>query len=352
MTDRLFQVPFPEWMGERGRLGEVAVSTRVRLGRNLEELPFPNRLTAEELDRLMRSLEQLLEGGLGLRWAPWGSLPIHQKRLALERRLLSAQQALEDVRIVGVTDDENGCFLTNSGDHFAFLGFSGGWNWSLALLRAQGVWRAFEPSFRWARHDRYGWLGADPLYWGPNLRVTVTIHLPALEETGRIVQVLDRIEESRLTLRGLSSLDKRSLGDLYLVATGPTTGRSVLELVRELEDVLREVAALEAAARSALWRDSRIQVLDRIGRSLGILRGAHLLPEQEAFACLSQLRLGVNLGILKGEALSRIDRLYYGILRGHLMFDVAEEDAAEATEERLRAAFVKEILAEGVEGHV
>ncbi len=339
-------------MWEEGEYSKIVLSTKVLFGRNISGYPFPNRFSSEQREEFRSFVAHHFPTLKNIRWSLWQKLPHQQKRLALERKMLSGQQALGEIGFLGMDSLENSYFFTEFYDHFDFIGLAGGWNWTSALIRARKIWRQIRPFYTWARHPLYGWIGPDPLFWGNGLRLTVTVHLPALEETGNIVQVFDLVEESRLSFRGLVSFDKRSLGDLYVIGTGPTTGKAMNEMLKELEEVLSMLTALEEKAQHSLWLNETVRIRDKVLRSYGILTHACLLPEEEAFECLSSLRLGVNLGIIKGVTLATINRLYYGILKGHLSFDLTGDDSPLEPEEELRAAFVKKVLMEGVDEDV
>lgn len=282
----------------------------------------------------------------GAQWAPWSSLSLQQRRIALERGLLTSQQSLAEDLILAIPEGENEALLALGQDHFAFLGLAGGWNWALALRRALRLWNAMKMDFEWAHSPKYGWIGPSPKAWGPALRLSVLIQVPALEESGGIYELLELAEERRLSLRGHTSGGNRSLADVYEVSSGPTTDREVLDLVEELDSFLDQAEALERAAGERLLKTSRWTICDRVHRSLGILERACLLDEEESLELLSRLRLGLNLGILESVALQQINRLYYGVRTAHLSLQLAEE-LPPLEEGRKRAEFVRQELKKG-----
>ena len=347
MTKDLLNFRSPSWMWESGDVDDVVMTTKVRLSRNIKNFPFPHKMSPTQVEKMMRDLSAHLSQQSEFVWNEWNQLSHHQKRLFLERKMISAQQALDQLKIVGVSQDENAFFYTNQGDHFSFYGLAGGWNWSAALLRAQQPWQVIKPCFQWARHKDFGWVGADPLNWGANLKISVLIHLPALEEMGEVVEVFDLVEEARLSLRGVSTFDKRSLGNLFLISTVGSTGKAILDLKTDMSEVIKEIHMREKRARKLLLQDAKSQLLDKIFRAYGTLEHAYLITEQESLDCLSYLRLGINLGILNSVPLSRINRLYYWVLRGHLLFDMKDSNAPHLDEEHERAKLIQEELKEG-----
>ena len=63
---------------------------------------------------------------------------------------------------------------------------------------------------------------------------------------------------------------------------------------------------------------SRMQLEDRVHRSLGLLRSARLLGVEEAMKHLSRIRLGVSMGLLEELKLSTVQRLFLDVQPGHL----------------------------------
>jgi protein arginine kinase len=57
---------------------------------------------------------------------------------------------------------------------------------------------------------------------------------------------------------------------------------------------------------------------DRISRSLGILKSAHIISSQETIELLSLVRLGCDLGMVKDINRSRINELFIIIQPAHL----------------------------------
>jgi protein-arginine kinase len=48
----LFTAHVPQWMEQAGPEGDVVLSSRIRLARNLNGVPFPGQADAEQLERI------------------------------------------------------------------------------------------------------------------------------------------------------------------------------------------------------------------------------------------------------------------------------------------------------------
>ena len=84
------------------------------------------------------------------------------------------------------------------------------------------------------------------------------------------------------------------------------------------DDFLSRVVREERRARDTLLNTRREFLDDRVQRALAMLRHARLLGEREALDLLSELRLGVAVGLLTGVPLETASQLMQRVRSGHL----------------------------------
>ena len=83
-------------------------------------------------------------------------------------------------------------------------------------------------------------------------------------------------------------------------------------IVRDFQSVIgkeikRQIMEKERMARKALWDANGIQFEDALWRAYGILLNARVLELNEFMALLSQVRLGVSLGLINNLTLEDVD---------------------------------------------
>lgn len=71
-------------------------------------------------------------------------------------------------------------------------------------------------------------------------------------------------------------------------------------------------------ARKALLSENRDQLEDRIWRSYGMLKVARMISSEEIMHLLSQVRMGVNLGLINDIEMKTLNELFILTLPGHL----------------------------------
>jgi protein arginine kinase len=93
-----------------------------------------------------------------------------------------------------------------------------------------------------------------------------------------------------------------------------------------------------------MLNEHRRRIEDRVGRARGILANARMMSSEEALHLLSQIRLGVIVGLLEGIDLPQVNRLFILSRPAHLQKAEGRElDAQER--DQVRADFLRKTLA-------
>lgn len=302
------------WMSGEGPHGDVVLSSRVRLARDLRGVPFPNRADDVARTRTFRNVTEACAGAPELRAATtWNldDLRSVEREVFVERHLASRDLAAgPGARGLVVAPDETISVMVNEEDHLRIQSVTPGLNPAVPLGRAAALDRALEERLEYAVDDRLGYLTACPSNVGTGLRASVLIHLPALALAGEIRKVHRAVAGMGLTVRGWFGEGSAALGDFHQLSNQRTLGRTEEEIVAELTRIAERVLELEMEARRRL-RDTparRLRVEDRVHRSWGTLLHARLLSVDQLMSCASDLRLGRWLGVLDvpGDLLTRL----------------------------------------------
>ncbi len=190
--------------------------------------------------------------------------------------------------------------MINEEDHLRIQVILPGLQLEEALQEADRYDDFLEAEINYAFDEGYGYLTACPTNVGTGLRASVMLHLPALIMTGQANRLLGALSQVGLAVRGLYGEGTEIIGNLVQISNQITLGQSEEEIIRNLGGVTRQVIEQEQAARQALLNENRAGIADRTWRSLGQLKFAQLMSSQEAMQLLSDVRLGYDLGLLKG----------------------------------------------------
>jgi protein arginine kinase len=348
------------WLGPGGPESDVVVSCRVRLARNVAGQPFVPRLdpdrAAEISENVRKHLVDLRFDG-DTTWIPMeAAMPV--LRLVLrERHLISRDLAPGDEpkvvapgRGVAFGVSESLAVMVHEEDHIRLQSLAPGFQLDQAFAAAVDLDRAIESRLELSHSPQLGYLTACPTNVGTGLRASVMLHLPALSLVrSELEKVFAAAQRTGLAVRGQHGEGSRAIGDYYQSSNQITLGRADGQLVDDLKSLVPRIIDVERKVRAVLLKEQKAALKDRVSRSLGILRTARAMPTESALAHLSNLRLGVHLGILSDVTIDSLNQLVVQAQRGHLQAlsqKTPVETLIDASErDRLRAGLLRKRLA-------
>jgi protein arginine kinase len=292
------------WMRKDGPDSEVVLSSRVRIARNLRNIPFPMLATPVQSQSVMEQLLGVPENGrlngLGpLETVRLTELTELEKLVLVEKHLISPNLAGESRSgALILSQNEDVSIMVNEEDHLRIQVLSPGFQIREAWDTASRIDDIFEEQVDYAFDEKHGYLTSCPTNVGTGIRASVMMHLPALVLTGQINRILTAVTQVGLAVRGLYGEGSEATGNLFQVSNQITLGQSEQEIIDNLYQVARQMIEHEKAARAKLLAESRVRVEDRVRRSYGILTNAAIMDSKEASQRLSDVRLGANLGLL------------------------------------------------------
>jgi len=336
-----------EWL-KRGPEGDVVLSSRVRLTRNIDGYPFVARAS----DRQRARVEELLRNVLMSMDVdpPWRYLRLDRlgdlhRQLLAERHLIGVDIAIADwVRGVAFDDDERTSLVINDEDHLNIQCTRGGLRLHDAAEHADGLDDALAERVPFAFSMRYGYLCADPGRVGTGLRGGVILHLPGIVMNREMDRVAELLRTRRVRLRGAFGPSAFGCGDMYEISNAVSLGLAEEEIIDMLTDTAVKLIEIERSARADLVDTPGTPLHERIARARNLLQNASALTSQEALSFLSQLRLGLELSILQEPSSEQVSRLLLLTLPAHLQ-TMEGGDLDTAVRNELRASYVRETLA-------
>ncbi|OYD06569.1 protein arginine kinase [Paludifilum halophilum] len=349
---RFIQRALSEWMRGKGPQSEIVISSRVRIARNLAGMPFPMLATSSQSADVVRRVEEVLRQGdvhpalKGAEMIRMDDLSELEKRVLVEKHLISPQLAEESrYGAVVLSENEAVSIMINEEDHLRiqclFPGFQPQEAWKLA--DELDDW--FENRLSYAFNEKKGYLTSCPTNVGTGIRASVMVHLPALAMIQQLNRLFPAITQVGLAVRGIYGEGSEALGNLYQVSNQVTLGQREEEIIDKLQGVVRQMIQHEQNARTRLKETSLTQLEDRVHRSFGILSTARVISSKEAMERLSDLRLGIDMGLLTGISANVMNELMVmtqpGFLQqyAHMRLDADERDIRRAVliRERLSA---------------
>ena len=335
------------WLTGIGRESDVVLSSRVRLARNAAGHRFMSRASLEERRELADTLDKTVQRACrdwDMEYFDVEALSPLDRLLLVERHLISKEHAdAEGPRGVAVAADESVSVMLNEEDHLRMQVIQGGLEIDRAWEIMNRIDDTIEAEVPYAFDAQYGYLTACPTNVGSGLRVSVMLHLPALAMTRELQRVFVAAAKIDFIVRGLYGEGTQGQGDFFQVSNQKTLGRSETEILGNLSVVIPQIVRYERKVRRALFKDHRRQVEDRLWRAHGILSNARLISSEEALHLLSQVRLGVNLELLKEIDIPLINRLFMLTRPAHLQ-KMEGRELDEQERDMVRADFLRKCL--------
>lgn len=329
---------------------DVVLSSRVRLARNYQDVPFAPHMDADYAQKTIeRAADAMLksEEGQSFRLLRMAELSQDERTTLVEHHLVSYDLLkFADYSAALISSGETISVMVNEEDHLRIQGLLGGMQLERAadlafkaddLLGADDVY-AFDP--------QWGYLTSCPTNTGTGMRASAMMHLPALSATGQVGAVLQMVSKLGLTVRGLYGEGSDALGCLFQLSNQVTLGRTEEDMIKTLIAATLQIAGQERAVREQMKKSDPDALLDRLMRSVAILANARIMNLSEFMQRYSDMRLAAGMGLIDAP-LSTVDRLMMDLQPASLNVR-AERELTERERDMLRAdilrAQLKEIL--------
>lgn len=333
------------WINAKGYLSDVVISSRIRLARNIADVPFAHWASDNQLKKVQGlCIEAIRKSQLlsELDLINIMDAPTLDRQFLRERHLISRELAEGNrYQMVAIDTGERTSIMINEEDHLRIQCLKPG-------LDLMGVWQSInrvddeiETSVDYAFSSRYGYLTACPTNVGTGMRASLMVHLPGLVMTRNVEKVLQAVNQMGLTVRGIYGEGTEVQGNLFQVSNQVTLGISELELIEKLEKLTNKIIKNEKDAQTQVFREARETVEDRVWRAYSILSNARVISSEETLDLLSSVRMGVNMGLLKGITNEEVNELIICSRPAHLQKRAG--DALDAHErDIMRADFIRE----------
>jgi protein arginine kinase len=329
-------------------MGDIVISCRVRLARNLAGFCFLTKCSAAARAEIEEKLRNVLSGlrvGEEAFYLDVCGAEVVERDVLIERQLISRYHAkMEGPRGVYVGGGEAFAAMVNEEDHIRMQCLRAGLQLEECWAELNRLDNRIEEQLDYTFDEKYGYLTACPTNIGTGIRVSVMLHLPALKMTGEIDKVLRAAKDMNLTVRGMHGEGTEAMGDLYQVSNQVTLGVSEEQLVEEFTTVVvPKIVEYERSAREQLAAKAPASLDDKVGRAMGLLSNARLVSSQEALHLLSHLRMAVNMGRTKNIGIAAINELFLLTQPAHLQYNCGRQlDAGQR--DALRAQMLRNTL--------
>lgn len=345
IRDKMIKI-LPEWARTSGDDGDIVLSSRIRLARNIRSFPFPHYASESQLDEILKLTDQAIvdirpENG-SFQMIKLEAISPVERMVLVEKHLISPQHVSHPAhRGALLREDEAVCIMINEEDHLRIQSIFPGFKMEEAWQLASDVDDDLEKSLEIAFDENRGYLTACPTNVGTGLRASVMLHLPALVLVDQVKKILAALSHVGLNVRGLYGEGTEAHGNLFQISNQVTLGHREEDLISKLISATRQVVEKERSAREMLLKENRVQLEDRLCRSYGILTQARLISSEEALKLLSDVRLGADLGLIPKANAQAVRELFL-LTRGAILQSIIGKDMGPGERDFYRASVIRE----------
>lgn len=283
---------------------DIVVSTRVRLARNLNDIPFSSRMNTQMREELKARVKNAVTKSefpfsQKLKFIDMKDVPELETKAMVERHIISPEFAAKTLgRAIVISEDESISIMVGEEDHIRIQVILPGLQLQKAYEVAEKLDNFLNESLNFAYDEQLGFLTECPTNLGTGIRASVMMHLPLSESTGQLRNLSETVSKVGFTIRGLYGEGSKASASLYQISNQITLGISEENAIKNLQAITLQIIEKE---RSASEKLNTVSIEDKVYRALGTLQNCRILESKEMTNLISLIKLGVRMGILSKE---------------------------------------------------
>lgn len=283
---------------------EIVISTRVRLARNLDNIPFPHKL--ENKDKVIQKIKDAIFNSNSTLSSDFSDMELSamsdaSKLKLCESHLISRQMLKGTQKDCLINKDKTMSLMIMEEDHLREQVILGGYKPDEAYEICNKVDDVLSENLDFAFDEKIGYLTSCPTNAGTGLRISVMLHLPVLTLTGKMNRISASAGNVGIAVRGYNGEGTDADGNFYQISNQITMGVTEQEILERVKSVTEQIVTFEKEARQSLLKENKNQIEDKVWRSYGVLKYARRLSSKEAISYLSDVLMGINMGIINQE---------------------------------------------------
>lgn len=327
-----------KWYSGQGNNSDVVLSSKIRLARNLQKVPFPCRMSNEIRKSVCKKIFAALQNSsfagefdlIGL-----SSLSDIEKIALAEKGFISPEMAKQTrYSAVLLSKDESCSIMLCEEDHIRLSVMHAGEDLKAAYKKADAIDNVFIKSMKIAFSDKLGFLTSNPMHLGTGMKASVALHLPAISERNMIGTLSAMVGKLGFSIKPLFSGN----GAFYELSNEISLGITEENAIDNLTAICDQIVAQERKFRNELMEYSDFE--DKIFRAMGTLKMARKLTVKEFLELISLARLGVSMNSFD-ISYESIGNMMHSLGTASIISQAETEFSAEDAD-RMRAQYVRE----------
>ncbi|MDR3692543.1 MAG: hypothetical protein P4L46_24395 [Fimbriimonas sp.] len=283
----LRSMPKPAWLSEDAPEGDVVLSSRMRVMRNLRAHRFPNRADESELMQIMSAVLEAAREVLPLLEVFKGLTNAERDHLVGCRLVSPDFEWTLPGRAFLVDAGRSISLMINEEDHLRIQALSAGWSLRNCERTCYECLDALESKLQFAFSPEFGFLSASPFNCGEGRRLSGMFHLIGLAHERRLPSVIKALAAKGIAVRGLFGESSRAIGAFAQVST---IGANRTEFAGACDYLVNE-------ERTARKNVGRTVLQDRAAQARDFALSSPTLSLADSMRVLAWIRWAANDGI-------------------------------------------------------
>lgn len=312
-------------MKPMGNENDIAVTTRIRLARNIKGLAYPQRMSRADAQALIENVWSAFDNSPlkdELKLYRMSELSDVEKKSLIEKHLISTELCSSGVPSVAIiSNDEKISIMVNEEDHLRLQVFEDGLEAEKAYDTAKKLEALLSEKLTFDKDDEFGFLTSCPTNAGTGLRASVMLHLPAITAAQRINPLLKWAANLSMTVRGLYGEGTKASGALFQLSNQTTLGASEKDIISRFTMAACSLISEERRISAELFEKNYATMTDKCLRSLGILKYSYMISSNEAMNIVSNVCMGANAGIIKNIDCAKLRKALFDTMPATVFLD-------------------------------
>ena len=278
---------------------DIAITSRIRLARNLKNHKFPINMTEAESNCIIQEINNAVNNhDKDYKLTYMKELSDVKKNSLIENHIISPALANKnDEGAFLLSPDQKTSVMINEEDHIRIQTIEDGLSLKECWKICNEVDDVIEENVEYAFDRELGYITACPTNIGTGMRASVMLHLPALSITNQIDKLLYGVSQLGVAVRGVYGEGTKSIGHLYQISNQGTLGASEETLIDKINQIVMQIIDKEKNTREHLFKNNYDELEDDFYRAYGLLTNARKITVDEAMKLLSLIKLGSEMGI-------------------------------------------------------
>lgn len=327
-----------KWYSGQGSSSDVVLSSKIKLVRNLDKVPFPckmsNELRRAVCKKIFAALQNSeLAGEFDL--IELNSLSDVQKIALAEKGYISVQMAKQNgYSALLLSKDESVSIMLCEEDHICLSIMNAGEDLKSAYQKADKIDNVLIKNMRIAFDKELGFLTSNPMQLGTGMKASFVLHLPAVGERNMTSSLSTMLGKLGFSIKPLYSGN----GNFFELSNEISLGITEENAIDNLTAICNQIVAQERNLRTQLMEYADFE--DKIFRAVGTLKMARKLSTKEFLDMISLARLGVSMNSFDISYEKIGDMIH--LLGTASIISSAEGELSSDDADRIRAQYVRE----------